>query len=294
MHVEIITWAKNKNSVSVQRGPLTYSVKIGQKYVRAGGTDKWPALEILPTTPWNYGLVLDPKDPAKSFEVVKKPWPANGQPFEYDVAPIELRVKAKKIPAWKQDHLGLVGLLCPSPVKSDEPEETITLVPMGCTRLRIASIPVIGAGPDANEWTEPPPSPHTASHCFENDTVAALSDGQIPHDSNDRGIPRFTWWPQKGSSEWVTYDFPKARQVSQVEVYWFDDTGVGQCRVPKAWRLEYRDGQQWKPAANASAYGVAHDKFNKVTFDPVTTKQLRLVVDLQPEFSAGILEWRVK
>mgnify|MGYP005837590273 CR=1 FL=1 len=294
MEVRVVTWTKNKNCVSVERGPLTYSVRIEQKYVRVGGTDQWPALEIHPTSAWNYGLVLDAKDPAGSFEVVQRPWPADDQPFEYDAAPIELRVKAKKIPAWKQDHLGLVGLLCPSPVKSDEPEEVIRLVPMGCTRLRIASIPVIGAGPDAHEWTEPPPAPHTASHCFENDTVMALSDGLLPRSSNDRRIPRFTWWPRKGTSEWVTYDFSKPRQVSEVEVYWFDDTGVGHCRVPKAWRLEYRQGDQWRPAANAGAYGVEPDRFNRVRFDPVTTQQLRLVVELQPEFSAGILEWRVK
>jgi len=46
---------------------------------------------------------------------------------------------------------------------------------------------------------------------------------------------------------------------------------------------------------SASApYGVEKDKFNRVPFEPVTTKQLRLVVQLQPEFSGGILEWRVE
>ncbi len=36
------------------------------------------------------------------------------------------------------------------------------------------------------------------------------------------------------------------------------------------------------------------DKFNRAEFEPVTTKQLRIVVGLQPEFSGGILEWRVQ
>jgi len=75
MEISLQIWTKNKNSVSVDRGPLTYSLKIGEKYVREGGTDKWPAWEIHPTTPWNYGLVLNENNPASSFQVVRKDWP---------------------------------------------------------------------------------------------------------------------------------------------------------------------------------------------------------------------------
>ena len=41
-----------------------------------------------------------------------------------------------------------------------------------------------------------------------------------------------------------------------------------------------------------SAYGAAKDTFNKVRFTPVLTDGLRLEVELQPEFSGGILEWK--
>lgn len=294
MRVTVTRWAKNKNCASVARGPLEYSLKIGEKIVRMGGTDKWPAVEIHPTTPWNYGLVLDEDRPSASFTVRQKPGPLAEQPFAWNVAPIELEAKAKKIPAWKLDHKGLAGTLRESPAKSEEPIETVTLIPMGCARLRIASFPVIGGGPNAQEWPEPPPARHTASHCNESDSIDAVSDGLLPKDSNDHSIPRFTWWPNRGSEEWMTYDLEKPRKVSAVEVYWFDDTGVGQCRVPKSWRVEWLDGAQWKPVEAAGPCGVEKDKFNRVALAPVTTKQLRLVVRLQPEFSAGILEWRVK
>ena len=59
MRIALRKWQQNGDSVSVDRGPLTYSLKIGEKHVRAGGTDKWPAWEIHPTTPWNYGLIVD-------------------------------------------------------------------------------------------------------------------------------------------------------------------------------------------------------------------------------------------
>ena len=155
MKIALTTWKKNLNCVSVNRGPLTYSLKIGEKYVRQGGTDKWPAWEIHPTTPWNYGLALDEKDPAASFKVVRKKWPPSDRPFTVEDVPIELTAKGKRIPGWKLDHLGLVGRMQPSPVKSGEPVESITLIPMGAARLRISAFPTIGEGPDAHEWPAP-------------------------------------------------------------------------------------------------------------------------------------------
>jgi len=112
--------------------------------------------------------------------------------------------------------------------------------------------------------------------------------------SNDHLIPRFTWWDHRGSQEWVQYDFAKKQKVSAVEVYWFDDTGAGQCRVPQSWQVLYQDGNDWKPVAATGSFGNARDAFNRTEFAPVETKALRLAVQLQPDFSGGILEWRVK
>lgn len=297
MQVSLRKWTENNNSVSIDRGPLTYSLKIGEHYVRQGGTDDWPAWEIHPTTPWNYGLLLDQGNPAASFEFVPGTWPADDQPFKAEAAPVMMWAKAKKIPQWQMDNLGLVGLLQPSPAKSDEPIEKVSLIPMGCARLRISSFPTIGAGPDAHNWQAPPkpakPIPTKVSHCWDNDTANACSDGLLPKNSNDHDIPRFTWWDHKGSAEWVQYDFDKPMKVSSVDVYWFDDTGVGGCRVPASWRLLYKAGDEFKAVPNASSFAVEKDKFNKVTFDPVETGSLRLEVQLQGDFSAGILEWRI-
>ena len=146
MRIALRPWAKNQNSVSVDRGPLTYSLEIGEQCVRAGGTDRWPAWEVLPTSPWNYGLILAPADPARSFELVRRPWPASNMPFTHEGAPLQLRAKGKRIPEWQADSRGLVGRLQPSPVKSDQAAEAITLIPMGAARLRIASFPVMGKG----------------------------------------------------------------------------------------------------------------------------------------------------
>jgi hypothetical protein len=296
MRVSLRTWAKNHNSVSVDRGPLTYSLKIGEQYVRAGGTQKWPGWEIHPTTPWNYGLLLNPKRPAASFKVVQKPWPQSNMPFTHEGAPIELVATGKRIPDWQMDHLGLVGTLHLSPVKSDQPAETITLIPMGAARLRIASFPVIGEGPEARPWPAEPKLPYkpSASHCAEADTVVALADGVLPKNSNDHDIPRFTWWDHKGALEWVQSEFDTARKVSAVEVYWFDDTPGGGCALPASWRVLCREAGQWKEVANAQADPIAKDKFNRASFDQVETQAVRLEVQLRPGFSGGILEWKVE
>src|SRR5262249_40843838 len=153
MSLAVRTWTKNQNAVSVDYGPLTFSLKIGEKFQRYGSQPDWPEWEVFPTTAWNYGLVLDSTNPTKSLEAIRKEGPAPDQPFTADAVPIQIKAKARKIPGWTLDKDGLAGKLRPSPVRSDEPEETITLIPMGAARLRISAFPTIGSGPDANDWT---------------------------------------------------------------------------------------------------------------------------------------------
>jgi hypothetical protein len=299
MQITLRKWTANQNSVSVDRGPLTYSLKIGEKYVPVKTSNAaWPACEIHPTSAWNYGLVVDDNAPETSFKVVQRDWPPTDMPFTLENVPIELIGTGKKIPEWELDDQGLVGLLQPSPVKSDQPSESITLVPMGAARLRVSAFPEIGEGPEANVWKKSPTPRYraSASYCCERDSVRALSDQQVPKNSNDQSISRMTWWDHKGTQEWVQYDFDQPRTVSRASVYWFDDAASGGgCRLPASWSLLCRtaDGQ-WKEVRGASAYGVAKDTFNGVTFTPVETSGLRLRVQLQPDASGGILEWQVE
>ncbi|MCF8335464.1 MAG: glycoside hydrolase family 127 protein [Bacteroidales bacterium] len=152
MELGVKTWKYNKNSVSVNYGPLTYSLKIDEKKVRQGGTDKWPAWEIFPQSDWNYGLVWNEGNPGRDFEVVEKEWPASNMPFTSENVPIEIRAKAKKIPEWELNSKGLVEEIQESPTYTTQPVETVTLVPMGAQRIRISAFPTVSTGEDAHKW----------------------------------------------------------------------------------------------------------------------------------------------
>lgn len=145
MPLHVQRWPANHNSATVQRGPLTFSLKIAEsweKLIPDEEKPQWPAWNVRPDSPWNYGLVLDEGD----FEVVEMSWPQDDQPFAWGAAPVIIRARGKRIPQWQADELGVVGLLPDSPVSTTEPAERIELIPMGAARLRISQFPVVGGG----------------------------------------------------------------------------------------------------------------------------------------------------
>jgi uncharacterized protein len=143
--------------------------------------------------------------------------------------------------------------------------------------------------------------------------IMNIVDGEDPRASND-STSYFDWWPKNGCApaapppppaaatparpcsqgEWIEMAFAKPATVSETQIYWFDDTGRGGVRVPKSWRLLYKDGNEWKPVEAAGEYGVAKDAYNTVRFKPVMTSALRIELVMQPNVSAGVQEWKVK
>jgi DUF1680 family protein len=121
-----------------------------------------------------------------------------------------------------------------------------------------------------------------------------IIDGEEPAGSAD-ATAYFDWWPVQGSTnEWIELTFEKPSTVSSAQVYWFDDTGRGGVRVPASWRLLYKSGDNWVTVATRDPYGVARDRWNTVTFAPITTSALRIELSMQQGFSAGLQEWRVQ
>jgi DUF1680 family protein len=130
----------------------------------------------------------------------------------------------------------------------------------------------------------------TSSNC----EPEGIHDGAEVRSSSEQPAACCHWWPHKGGTEWAEYTWHPPQHLAGASVYWFDDTGRGECRVPKSWRLLYMTGENWKPVAAHGPYEVAKDRWCEVTFDPVTTTDLRLEVEMQDGWAAGIHEWKVQ
>ena len=158
MTIHLKKWRENKNSTSINYGPLTFSLKIKEEYKKedskksatsdsrwqqSADASRWPAYEIFPGSNWNYGLLLNETDTSKLFEVAKKQWPSDDFPFSQQNVPIELKAKGKQIPQWQIDQYGLVDTLPSSPVAVNTNVEQLDLIPMGAARLRISAFPIV-------------------------------------------------------------------------------------------------------------------------------------------------------
>ncbi len=149
MEVNVTRWPRN-GSGTINRGPLSYSLKIGEKWVQCGGTDEWPEWEVLPTTPWNYGLLSEDMNSDCKFKVNERT-DMNAQPWKVENAPVEIKVRGKRIAGWGLEN-ETVEELKMSPVKADSPIEELTLIPLGCARLRIACFPIVSEEDDVPDW----------------------------------------------------------------------------------------------------------------------------------------------
>lgn len=122
-----------------------------------------------------------------------------------------------------------------------------------------------------------------------------INDQQMPRNATDGFAANFDFWPHNGGSEWVAYEWEKPVTVSKAKVSWFDDTASGGgCGLPKAWRIAYQDANgNWKPVQTRSAYTIRRAEPVNVEFAKISTKSLRLEIELKDGISAGLYEWEV-
>ena len=89
--------------------------------------------------------------------------------------------------------------------------------------------------------------------------VRVLSAAFEPSTSHDIGATRFIWTAKKGSSEWVEYDFDKPQTIHSAEVFWAADAGRRlNTKLPVAWKILYKAGDDWKDVQQEKQIGRAH------------------------------------
>ena len=125
-------------AVALYRGPLLFALKVEEDWRHLRGEPPHNDWEVHPTTPWNYGLELD----LERLESSVTSGSATDAPvFSPAGAPVVATARGRTLPDWKLFQNSAAPP--PYPKDSEEPLEDLTLIPYGCTALRIAEFPVL-------------------------------------------------------------------------------------------------------------------------------------------------------
>ena len=147
--MEVFTSTWYENAVSIERGPLVYALKMEENWEKKEFKDSWYGsyyYQVTSSDPWNYGLV--DFDRNRMNEVAQVSINSQKQqldfPWNQENAPVEIKMKARLIPTWTV-YNEMAG---PQPFSfcgsAEGGEQEITLIPYGCTTLRISEFPVVG------------------------------------------------------------------------------------------------------------------------------------------------------
>ena len=146
--MELTTSNWGKNSRAVERGPLVYALKINERWLKETEKTEGDYFSVFPESDWNYGLIEDVvKNPTKNlkFNQVK----AVDVDFVWNLehAPFEITAPGKQIPAWKAiDGVAFQPVTARDGIykgKVSDQTTSLTLVPIGCTKIRIVAFPVV-------------------------------------------------------------------------------------------------------------------------------------------------------
>ncbi|MFI5459591.1 MAG: beta-L-arabinofuranosidase domain-containing protein [Isosphaerales bacterium] len=132
------------NAVAIERGPLVYALPIDAVWKKLRDRENLPFddWEVYPKSPWSYAIQIDRKHLERSLTFEDRP--VGTTPFSSKGAPVIAKIKGRRLPDWVLEK-GAAAPPPPSPVTSALPLEELTLVPYGCTDLRVTEFPILAS-----------------------------------------------------------------------------------------------------------------------------------------------------
>lgn len=130
--------SRHNGALVLSHGPLVYALPLEERWTRINEDKphREPPhcdYEVTPGSPWNWAI-----DPGSAEVHLGTPGPV---PFSREQPPATLKVKAIHLPDWQSSVSCLAGEPPQSPVRVRGEETDLTLIPFGCTHLRMTELP---------------------------------------------------------------------------------------------------------------------------------------------------------
>jgi hypothetical protein len=135
--------------------------------------------------------------------------------------------------------------------------------------------------------------------------VNAVNNGTVLHSGGAQTEVWATWSGNRPATRWLEYAWTNPVRVASTEVSFWGDQGANAAsgsgvNIPKGWTAQTWDGSAWVDVTATSDYTVARSEPNTLTFAPVTTTRLRLVLEAagpgtgaEAYAAVGVSEWKV-
>ncbi|WP_349263551.1 RICIN domain-containing protein [Actinocrinis sp.] len=248
------TWGANHNSVTVDHGPLTYSLQIQENFVQTAGTSQFPQYEVHAASAWNYGLALSSSNPASSLTFVPATAATPANPFTQATVPTKITATVQPLNGWQTDSQNVLSTLQASPALPTGPAVAATLIPMGAARLRITSFPTVSSS--GALWTAPNTGAWMRIRNANSGKVLAVAGASTADSANvtqydDNGTADHLWQlipngqiriNNKNSS--LVLGVTNMSTADSADVVQFDDSGT----ADHLWTFESDPSGWWKIA----------------------------------------------
>ncbi len=137
---------EKRGGIAISYGPLVFSYPIeARKRITTNDegqkcSPEFPAYQLFPKEHLNWAFALSSYITSDDIKIIKNN--QGGYPWDEGNSPIKLQVKARSVSNWKLKYNTSASKIPHEVLLKDEPQQILTLEPMGSTLLRITEFPI--------------------------------------------------------------------------------------------------------------------------------------------------------